>query len=304
MVFGSGPLLGVVLGTVAALMWAVQFLCVRLGTDDGEVLDAVLITLCCNVGLLVPIVLVWYPVTEIVLFTPQSILSFALAGIAGSLVGRLLLFHSIETIGASRTSPVVAANALFATILAVLFLEESLTLAHFLGIVLIVVGIAVISWETASDTGAGQSMRTLGVSLLIPVSAAAVIGVEPIFISLGLAEGTPALPGVMIKVIAAAIGFGGYLLLSSKSVSWPANTASMKWYLGAGITTTGGLVSYFLALEVAPVVIVVPIMQTTPLLVVILSAIFLPQRLERVTAVLAVASVVVVVGTGLVAMSG
>jgi len=295
---------GIALATLAALMWAVQFLCVRLGTDDGEVLDAVLISLCCNVALVVPLVLLLYPVSELLLFTPVSILSFALAGIAGSLLGRVFLFESIETIGASRTSPVVSANVFFATLLAVIFLEETLTVAHFGGIVLIVAGVAVISWETATSAGTTQSTRELGVSLLLPVLAAACIGVEPVFISLGLAEGTPALPGVMIKVIAAAVGFLGYLRYRRGAIGWPTYSPSTKWYLGAGLTTTAGLISYFTALEFAPVVVVVPIMQTTPLLVVVLSAILLPKRLENVNYIVGVAAVVVVIGTGLVALSG
>lgn len=297
-------LLGISLATLAALMWAVQFLCVRLGTDDGKVLDAVLISLCCNVALVVPLVLLIYPVSELLLFTPFSLLSFVLAGVAGSFLGRVLLFESIETIGASRTSPVVSANVFFATLLAVVFLEETLTGAHFGGIVLIVAGVAVISWETAASAADTQSARELGASLLLPVLAAACIGVEPVFISLGLAEGTPALPGVMIKVVAAAVGFLAYLRYRRGAIGWPKRSSSTKWYLGAGLTTTAGLISYFTALEFAPVVVVVPIMQTTPLLVVVLSAIFLPKRLENVNYIVGVAAVVVVVGTGLVALSG
>ncbi len=47
----SDSLLGVGLAIVGALAFAGQFLFVRLGTDEGEVRNAVLIVLLCNVAL-------------------------------------------------------------------------------------------------------------------------------------------------------------------------------------------------------------------------------------------------------------
>ncbi|MFP9062598.1 EamA family transporter [Natrialbaceae archaeon A-chndr2] len=300
----TGITLGLVLASGSAVLWAAQFLCIRLGTDNGQVTDAVLVTLLSNVVLLTPIVLVLYAGELSTLFTPYSILSFAAAGVAGSLVARLLMYRSIETIGASRTSPVISANVFFATVLAVVFLDERLTGTHLLGIVLIVGGVAVISWETASSAEPDQSLRDLGLSLALPIGAAAAIGVEPIFVSMGLAAGTPAIPGVLFMTFVGTIGFVGYLVWHSAPVRVPLKSATMGWYLGAGVSSTFALVAYFAALEVAPVVVVVPLLQTTPLLVVVLSALFLPQRLEKVTPAVIAAAAVVVIGAALVSISG
>lgn len=300
----SESVLGIVLASVAAVGFAGQFLCIRLGTDDGEVTDAVLVVLCCNVVLVTPPIFLVYSPPYTALFTPVSVVSFAAAGIAGMFVARLLMFESIKTIGASLTSPVIASNILFATVFAVVLLGERLTAVHLSGIVLIVAGIGLISWETAATTGPDRSVRETGTTLALPVAAAVCIGIEPVFISIGLAAGTTILPGVAVMAGSATIGFTGYLLWSGSLRRIPLQTTSTAWYIAGGISTTIAFLAYFGALEVAPVVLVMPLLQLTPLIVVVLSALFLPRRLEHVSWRIGAAAIVVVVGAAVVSVSG
>jgi drug/metabolite transporter (DMT)-like permease len=295
--------LGVVLAVVAAMLFAVQNTCVRLGTEKGDVTGVMMTSLICNVLILVPIVVIIYPRPYLDLFTPVSFLSFAAAGLFGSLIARVLLFKSIQVIGASRTTPIISSSVFFASALAIIFLEETLTVPHLLGIVLIVGGVAFISWETATASNSETSLREVGISLLIPLAAAAATGIEPVFASLGLSEGTPVLPGVAVKVLAATIGFGTYVRFKS-SFRVPIQQPIFRWYIAAGVAASLGLISYFAALEIAPVVIVVPILQTIPLFVLLLSALFLPQRLEQINRRLIAAAVIVVVGATVVSLSG
>ncbi|WP_083861151.1 EamA family transporter [Halobiforma nitratireducens] len=304
---GSGlsePALGILLATIAAVGFAGQFLFVRLGTEDGDVIDAVLVVLLVNVGLLVPPLLAAYSPPYVDLFTPVSFVSFAAAGVAGMFVARLAMFRSIEAIGANLTSPIVASNVLFATVFAVVLLEERLTVIHAAGIVLIVAGLAVASWDTAESTGADRSIRDLGTTLALPLVAAAAIGIEPIFISIGLADGTAVLPGIVVMAGTATVGFVGYLGVSESVRRVRGSGPELKWYLSAGVATTVGFLSYFAALEVAPVVVVMPFLQLTPLLVVVLSIALLPSHLERVSWRVVAAAILVVIGATFVSISG
>lgn len=297
-------LLGVLLASVAAVGFAGQYLCIRLGTDDGDVTDAVLVVLCCNVALLAPAVALLHAPPYTALFTPLSAVSFAAAGLVGMFVARVLMFTSIKALGASLTSPVVASNALFATVFAVVFLEERLTASHLAGIVLIVAGIAVVSWETAAASDADRSRRETMTMLTVPLAAAVCIGIEPIFVSTGLAEGTPILPGLLVMASAATAGFVGYAAWTGTLRTVSVREASTGWYVAGGLSTTVGFVAYFAALSVAPVVLVMPLLQLTPLLVVALSVCFLPQRLERITWRVTGSAVVVVVGATIVSVVG
>lgn len=300
----TSSLLGAVLAVVGALGFAGQYLCIRLGTDDGTVTDAVLVVLCCNVALIAPPVLVLYSPPYAHLFTPVSFAAFAAAGIAGMFVARLLMFRSIQAVGANLTSPVVASNVLFATVFAVAFLDERLTVVHFAGVVSIVAGLAIVSWETAAETAADASLRETGATLLVPLGAAVCIGIEPIFVSIGLAEGTAILPGILVMAGAATVGFVGFLAWAGSLRRIPLRRRSTAWYVAGGVATTVAFVAYFAALSVAPVVVVMPLLQLTPLLVVVLSLLFLPRRLERVTWRVGVSAAVVVIGATVVSISG
>jgi drug/metabolite transporter (DMT)-like permease len=303
-VTATSTLVGAGLATVAAACFAVQYLGIRIGTDDGAVLDAVLVTLLCNVAITAPLVAVLYDGTLHELYTPTAVAAFAAAGIVGIWLARVCMFTGVENIGASRTSPVVASNALFATVFAYGFLGERVALAHLVGIVLVVGGVAILSWEAAAAGDDARSLRAAGADLGYPVAAAVLIGIEPVFITVGLAEGTPVLAGLAVMMLAGTVGFVGARVASGTSLRIRPDDPALQWYLVAGVAATGGFVAYFLALEAASVVVVMPILQTNTLLVIVLSALFLPARLERVTWRLVGAACVIVLGATIVSVVG
>jgi uncharacterized membrane protein len=67
------------------------------------------------------------------------------------------------------------------------------------------------------------------------------------------------------------------------------------WYVLTGMANTTFLVSFYSGLALAPVAIIVPITQMTPLFVVVLSYLFLDD-LESVTPVLVFGAICTVVG--------
>jgi len=305
-----GVAAGALVAVLAALGWAGQYVFIRLGTRTGSVTGAMLVSLACNVALVVPAVAVLhYPDYGL---TIRSTAAFAGAGIAGSVLSRVAQFEATRTIGASRTAPVVSSTALVSAFLAVLFLDETLTVPHLAGVVLIVGAVAVISRETARDEGTVDSLADAGAYLLLPVLAALALGVEPILLKVGFDAGTPTFVGLAVMLSAAAVGYAAFVAardglpaLSPPGIAAVGDADSnLRWFLGAGVAGTLALVGYFAALAVAPVVVVVPILQAAPLLVVGLSAVFLPRGLERVTPRLVAAAVAVVVGTVVVSLSG
>lgn len=293
---------GILLSSLAAVAWAVSNVAIRVGTDDGAVSNALAVVMFTNAVVITPIAaVVHYPDYGL---SARSAVAFATAGLAGLLLGRICLFRGIRTVGASRTTPVVSASALVSAVLAVQFLDETLTSMHAVGILLIVAGIALISWLMAADDGEVTSVRDVGVLLVLPLGAAFFIGVEPIFVRFGLDSGTPILVGLAVMSVASLVGYVLYRRLQSRVIELPWHSSARSWYLLAGTSSTIGLASYFLALTVAPVVVVIPIIQLSPLVVLVVSALFLSRRLERVTWRLAAAAVAVIAGATLVSLSG
>jgi drug/metabolite transporter (DMT)-like permease len=171
------------------------------------------------------------------------------------------------------------------------------------GIGLIVAGVAYISWESnRSDADAPIDGSTL--QLLIPMGAAFFYGLEPTLAKLGLQEGTPALVGLSIKTVSALVLLSLFLgyrrsLPRRRSV----RRLLKPWFLIAGLLNTVFMGLYYVALQIAPVTLVIPIIATSPLVVVILSRLYLPD-LERVSIRLVAGAVVVVIGAVAVTLSG
>ncbi|MWV38491.1 EamA family transporter [Natrialba sp. INN-245] len=287
----------------AAVANASQNVFVRKGTDKGKAFDAVMIVMLINSAVLIPgVVLLYYPEYHLTRF---SWISFIGAGLFGTLLGRMLTYTSIDTIGASRTAPIVASQALFATVFGILVLGESLTPIHGLGIILIVSGVSLITWETSHNSLNNIPRRELLIGLIIPFGAAIAYGAEPIFASTGFNEGTPAPVGLAIKTASATLGFTLYLRWKGTLPAMSGlYTKNSRWFVLAGISNTLFLVGYYVALEIAPVNVVVPVLITNTLFTVFLSAAFLPKRLENVTWKIVAAATIVVVGVVTVTLQG
>ncbi|MFB6303431.1 MAG: EamA family transporter [Haloferacaceae archaeon] len=290
-----GSLLGVALSIGGAFALACSYLCIRVGTDRGMATDAVLLIMAVNLVVLTPLVAVFYYPTYGV--TLDSLAVFAAAGVFGTLLGRICAYTSIGRIGASRTSPLLAARAFVATILGIVLLNEALTALQGAGIVAIVVGTSGLVWETAhenpDDLPRSELVRSLGIAAV----AAVAFGVEPILANWGFQEGTPAPVGVVIKTVAATGGMVAYLRWRGElPAPSDARSSETRWFVLAGLCNTLFILAYYVALALAPVSLVVPLVVTNPLFVVALGAVFMPDYLERVTPRLIVAAVVVVGG--------
>lgn len=122
--------------------------------------------------------------------------------------------------------------------------------------------------------------------------------------SIGFDEGTPVLLGLAIKICVATALFVPYLTVRG-SLRRPSDlpTGNLRWYVGAGLLSTGFQLSYYAGLHVSRVSVVVPIMQTSPLIVTLISMIAF-RELETVTSRTAVAAGIVVVGAMTVTIAG
>lgn len=288
-------LVGVGLGVAAAFTLAVNSLCVRFGTRRGRVVDVLFVVFVVNVAIGVPLVLVFeFPDLHV---TVADALPFVAAGTVGQLLARSSKYLGIQRIGASRTQPITALNVLVASVLAVVFLGESTSSLHFAGIVLAVLGVSVVSWETARDNPLELSRRDLATGLVLPGVAALLYGSEPVFARFGLVGGTSVLVGFLIASATALVVLSGFRV-ARRDVPTVSGLRSgpVWWYLAAGVTNSLFTLLYFAGLAIAPVTVVYAMIPLNVLFVIVLSALFVPVWLERVTWKLAVASAVVVVG--------
>lgn len=293
-------LAGVVFGIIAAVCLAGQAITVRLATRRGRTVDVLFVVLLMNTVILVPLALLLVPTPNV---TSTAIMAFVAAGLLSTVIARGCFYAGIKRIGASRAEPIKASMPLHATILAVLLLGETVTTAQFAGVVLIVVGVVLVSREGAlADRATGEAIPLVGMAL--PLIGAFFYGLEPTLATIGLREGTPVLVGVALKSAAGAVFFIAYLAWRD-SIPRPSDlpAGDLRWYVLAGLASTAFTLVFYMGLSVSRVVVVVPLMQTSPLIVTAALAVFV-RDLERVPPRLVAAAGVVAAGAITVTLTG
>ncbi len=284
-------LLGVGLAVVAAIGLTVQAVVLRLATREGRTADALVVGYVINLVVILPAALVvYYPDYGL---TPLSVAAFVGAGIAGSLLGRGCHYAAISRVGASRAEAVKASQSLHAAIIAVVLLDEPLSAAHLGAIVLIILGLFLLATEQVDDPISGRQLTLR--SFAYPVAGAIFFGLQPAIAKLGLAEGTPVVVGLSISLAAAGFGYVGFLRVQNDLPTAASVGPHLRGFAIAGVGATVFMLAFYSSLAVAPVAVVVPIVQSSPILIVLTSAVLLRKQ-ERITPRLLAAIGVVVTG--------
>jgi drug/metabolite transporter (DMT)-like permease len=290
---------GLVLAIVAAYCLAGQAVTVRVATRRSRSENVLLVALVINAVIFAGLALALHPDPPL---TPTSILAFVAAGIVSLMLGRAFYYAGIERIGASRAEPIKASMPLFATVLAFFVLGETVTGVQFGGIVLVVLGIALLSWDgAAADRLAGENIPWFGLSL--PLIGAFLFGLDPIFAVIGFREETPVLVALAIKTVSATVAWTGFVAWRTGAPLSDLEMADARWFVLVGVTSSGFLLAYYAGIAVSRVSIVVPIMQTSPLIVLTVSAAFMGD-VERITPRLVLAACIVVLGAVGVTIGG
>lgn len=162
---------------------------------------------------------------------------------------------------------------------------------------------------TIERTHAWGIQRSRIAGYLFGVATAACWATSPILIRKGLAGLPSPLWGVTIGLAVAAVVFAVWLRVRRPEprltgLGWGALDRYLKVAVGfqvlAGLASGLGSVARTVAIDVAPVVVVVPLVQTASLWTIVFAPLMLGRHVERVTLKLILGAVLVVAGAALV----
>jgi uncharacterized membrane protein len=221
----------------------------------------------------------------------RGILYFVLAGLVGTMAGRLLRFVSIEQVGASVAAALINLHPLISATLAILFLGEAVTKPILAGIAVIVMGTALLS-------ASGRLLGFRPAQLVVPVLSATCFGAVAILRKLGLG-GTGPILGFAVNVTTAFCAFTFFLAASGHARRVRFHRRSLGYLIAAGVLENLGVLLGVLALRAGAVSVVAPLASTAPLFVLGLSGLFL-RDLERITPRLVAGIFLVVLGVYLI----
>lgn len=283
-------------GLLAASIWALAGVIAKRGlTNGGSALLFALLSALVGTVLFWGVLVVQRGAELFAHLTPSVVAVFALAGLVSSCIGRVLHFVGIDHVGATVAQTCVTTYPMFAVLLALLVIGESIRLVELFGMLVIVIGLVVLSLSKGGDIGGWR-----GWELLIPISAALLFGIGDVVRRYGFlaTEATP-IEGTALNSLAALTGFVSYVLVTEKRDVIRVPRRAYRYVVVAALLTPLGLLSLMTGLSLGRVIVVAPLAGTTPLFTIVFGYLLI-RDLERITGGIVVGSVFIVLGIYLI----
>ena len=136
-------MLGIVLAIVAAFCWGTTAIFSRLGLQNIKATTGALISMLSSI-LVVGLLALTMNFDDVVHISPTALLWFGLIGIISYVLGRQFNFLSITYIGLTKATPIFASAPLFAIILAVTLIGESVSPTSIIGTLVVIAGLYLV----------------------------------------------------------------------------------------------------------------------------------------------------------------
>jgi uncharacterized membrane protein len=224
-----------------------------------------------------------------------GVLIFVIAGLLGTVGGRLLRFLSIEKVGASIASAVGNLQPMISTTLAILILGEQVTIPILTGTIVIVVGTVLLS-ISRGGTGFRPAL------IVFPLMSATCFGAVQVLRKAGLAHMGPVM-ATAVNYTAALIAFSALMLSVGHRGILTCRGRTLAQFVLSGIAENGAVFLLIVALSIGKVSVVTPLTASAPIFVLLLSPFFL-RGLEIVNARVITGTLLIVVGVAVITTLG
>ena len=227
----------------------------------------------------------------IVQISARSVALFVLAGLIGTVGGRLLRFHAIDKVGASVSSAVLNLQPLISTGLAIVFLGEDVTVPILLGTIVIVAGTVLLS-------ASGRHLGFEPWKIVLPLGSAACFGVVAILRKIGLSHMGP-VAATAINVTTALIAYSTMMLAVRHRGILTCRGRTLGYFVAAGLAENIAVFMTIVGLSMGAVSVVTPLTATAPIFVLVLSP-FLLRGVELLTGRVVAGTMLIVFGVYLI----
>lgn len=220
--------------------------------------------------------------------TWTSVVAFILGGLAGTGIGRIWAYQSINILGPSRSNTIRSSSPVITTILAMLLLHEDVSTGRWLAVAAVVGGAMLVSWNPAEG-----ARGWLGKGVLYAFAAAAIYGVRPLIVKWGLDEVNAPLAAALVGSVAALV----YTLavedrgpLRSIGVD-----SAFRWFLASGVFQAVAITALAFGLSGGDASLVYSLTASAPLFTLVFTWLLL-RDVEPVTPRLVAGTLAVVAG--------
>ena len=265
-------LLAEITAIFSAMGWASDSVLVRLGLRRSNIFAAMLMSFAVSTACMWSYLIA---TTSLEFLSSPAMIYFVISGCVQPLLARALFYEGITRIGVARAGPLRGTEPLFATIIGVSFLHEEPGALVYMGTILIMTSLWLISGQ---QEGAAR-WRILDTAF--PISAALVSAVSQSLRKQGLKILPDPFVAVAMVTTVSLILFLVFVLTTGRAKSLRMERQSFSFFLAAALLATAAQVLNFVALGRGELSVIIPLLNTTPLFTVLLSVLFL-RKVETV----------------------
>ena len=261
-----------IIAMFSAMGWAGDSIFIRLGVRKSSIFAAMYLSFLVSSTSIGAYLIASH---SLALFKSPAILYFIISGCVQPLMARALFYTGITRLGVARAGPLRGAEPLFAAIIAVTVLGERPAVWVYLGTLLIMASLWLISGRQAGE----KNWRLLDTAF--PLGAALISALSQTLRKQGLnILPNPFVAAVTVTLTSLTL-LSLFLLLTKRTYVLRLERPSVLFFGIAALLATGAQICNFVALGRGEVSVIIPLLNTTPLFTVFFTALFL-RKVETV----------------------
>jgi len=268
-------MLGALFAILSAATMAFNNAAARRGVVTGTVLQAMAVTVPVGLICFIPAALLTGAAARLPALPPISVAAMAAVGLLHFIFGRYCNYRANQAAGTNLAAPVIQLQVFVSVILAVVILREPCSVLQVIGGVVMLAGSLVTQRQPHEPRAMGPAAqqpadaeraflprRTVGV--IFASLAALAYGTSPIMARGALEHGGP-VTGLLGGLIAYGSATAA-MAAGAVSPAFRANVSALKrenlgWFLCSGVFVATAQGFFYSALSVAPIMVVMPLMQ-------------------------------------------
>ena len=267
-------MLGAIFAVLSAATFALNNAAARRGVVTGTPSQGMALTVPIGVACFLPVAVVTGEIFRLPQFPLTAVAWMTGVGLLHFIFGRYCNYRANQEAGVNLTAPVVQLQVIVTLVLAVVVLHEPCTVLQALGGVLILAGSFITQRQPARPRpAAAESAGIATLPLFSPRVLAGYVfaslaalgyGTTPIMARFALAH-----TGPTTGILGGLIAYGAATLFIAAAMAWPPlrqNVMALKrenirWFVYSGVFVAMAQGFFYSAVAVAPVMLVMPILQ-------------------------------------------
>jgi DME family drug/metabolite transporter len=226
----------------------------------------------------------------------EGLVLFAVGGVLSPGLVRLFYYGGLKKLGTPVNSSIFSVYPLYSSLLAVLLLNEILSLENWAGILCIALGVVFVEMSSREINGGGKSARK---NLIFPILGGLTLGIANVIRKYALDVYNAPVLGVAVAYSFSLLPYLLILMLSASTRKELSLKQDFRFFWIAGIGQALSWILSFCALSYDEVSVITPLLSVEPLFVAFFAYFYL-RELERISPKLVASIILTVFGVVLV----